>query len=608
MKIKIKKLLQDAAKNKIINLFDFYFSTILFDQYEVEIIFIAACISYYYNIGNIYLPISVIEKKKVFLHQKKYNNIIKKIWKCVDKVKDWNKYLNNHKLFKKKSILFPIIIVDNNIYLKKVWEQKEYIKKYFLKKKKDFKINLNKTKKILDIMFKTKIDKYQKISIVLSLIKKITFIIGGPGTGKTTTVLKILLAIIRIKNHKNIKIKLCAPTGKASFKLIESINNSIKKTNVSKKEKKILPKSSNTIHSFILKYKKKKYLNKKIDFDVLIIDESSMIDINIMYELIKLIPINSRIIFLGDYNQLPSVQSGSILKDICKNFDNTYDIFTAKKINFLIQEKVCVTQKKYLNIKNNICILKKNYRFSRKSNIHNFSTWIIEKNMILIKNILKNKMNEIHYFNFKNIDKYFLLLRKMSKNFNTYWISVIKNNKIMEIFENFNKFRILCVINEGIFGVKFINEYLDKLMFNKYHKKLFFNKNNKKEFVGKVIQITKNNKILNIFNGEIGIFLLDKKNKIKIFFLSQENKFKKINPQIIHDYQSAWCTTVHKSQGSEFDNIFLIFPNKYIHSLNNQLIYTAITRAKKNIYILSKKKIIYKSIQNEYSRKSIIFL
>ncbi|CAL4323879.1 RecBCD enzyme subunit RecD [Buchnera aphidicola (Thelaxes suberi)] len=597
----IKKILLQAIKKKMIDPFDFYFATYLFEEKNTEMILAALCTNYVTRRGHAYLDIKKMNKKTVFPY--KYNNLTEKLWNFNQHVNNWITFLSDKMFVYNKIDTFPLFFEKNKLYIKKIWIMKNYINKFFFHKKVDTNIDLYKAKKIIQNISEQNYDVNQNIAISISLIKKITCIIGGPGTGKTTTVTKILLSLLRLYKN-NIKIKICAPTGKAATILLESLHKTLKIFQTNIDEIKKIPKTAFTLHELILLNNKKKYNcnnNNNNVMNILIIDEASMIDLVLMYNLLKSIKKKTKVIFLGDFNQLPSIRIKSILALICKKAKNIYNIETAKKINFLTNEKIIFRKKNIPTIYNSIHKLQKNYRFQLNSPIYTLSQLILKQKNKAIFNLFNEKKNKIKFYPIINEKMYHLIINKIFFHYCSYWESITENTEYESILKKFNKFRVLCAVNEGYFGTNKINLIIEKMIYNLYFKKKKNQKlyNENEWYFGKTIIITKNQKILGVFNGEIGIVLKDKNQTKKVFFHSLNGKKRSFNPELIKYYQPAWCTTVHKAQGSEFSKIYFIIPNNFICILSASLIYTAVTRAKKEITIFGDKKIIEKMIQNK---------
>ncbi|WP_343153440.1 exodeoxyribonuclease V subunit alpha [Buchnera aphidicola (Mindarus keteleerifoliae)] len=602
----MKKILKEAVKKKMIRNIDFYFSIFVSKKNEPAVMLAAACTSHFYGNGNACLPIKLL-KKKYFRNPRK--KIVKNLWKIIDFIKstkDWINILKKSDAIGKENSNNPIILSNNSLYLYQVWKTEKKIIEFLIKNS-----NLEIKKKFYENFLKKinfkKENYYQKLAILMTMINKITFIIGGPGTGKTTLISKLIISIIQLSNNLPI-IKLTAMTGKAASNLLDSIKKNISISNLTKSEKKCLPNCSSTLHR-LLKIKSNFNLNttqKKniILADILIIDESSMIDFFIMNKLIQSVSESTKIIFIGDCNQLPPVGTGFLLKDISYFHQLGYTKkFTdlLKKTNFL--------NKKYINknskfiINNNICALEKNYRFSSKSGINQLALMLKLGKTKIIKKIVNNVYPDIKYISVTNNKEYKNMIFSVTKKYKKYIKNIKTTQNPKKIITLFNKYRLICVLKKGFFGTKHINKCIENKM-----KKLSLIKptiiNKKNWYVGKPILVKENNKNLKIFNGNIGITLLDSNKNFSVFFLSSNNAIKIVPIDLLPKYETAWTITVHKSQGSEFIHTGLLLPFSFVKTLNRELLYTAITRSKKKLTLYANKNILHATIKNKVVRYS----
>jgi exodeoxyribonuclease V alpha subunit len=586
------KLIQKLIKKKKIKLIDYYFAKIIDEKKNNPLILIISIyISFLNRHGNTYVSLKNILKEEFFS-----NKILSKI-KNIKNIKKELLKSNNISETNKNS---PLIIDNNHLHLHKTWHIENKIYKFFTKS-----LYVEKNSSYIKIkkIFKNKIfinlNLEKKIAILLCLLKKFMFILGDPGTGKTTLIAKIIYFFISILKKK--KIVLSAPTGKASSKLLESITKNLLFLK-NKKYKKYVPKTSFTIHRlFKINQKKNIFFNKiKKKIDILIIDESSMIDIFMLEKIIDHTSKKTQIFFFGDHYQLPAINTGSIIKDILifykkENLKKKYF-----KIKNLIKKNIPLTDK--------VFFLKKKYRFKKKSDIHKCSEIIKKRKIKQIQEIINNKFKKINFSHIKNKPKsYKNILKKVFSYFKKFF-KIIKKKSIKKILKYFNKKRILCVVKKGNFGIEGINKFFKDMIKKKYPEN-FFKVNKKNWYIGKPIIILKNLKSMNLFNGSIGITLLDKDYKKKIFFLMPDQKIKIVPINLIKYYKTTWASTIHKSQGSEFSKIYLIIPpliNKKI--MTRELIYTAITRSKKYVFIYSKKSVFIQAIKQKIQRKSGLYI
>lgn len=430
-----------------------------------------------------------------------------------------------------------IIIDDEKYYLREMYENESYIAdslKYLNNKKEKNIDNLYENLKKLEEKNSIEYNDKQREAIINSLKNNVTIITGGPGTGKTTIVKAIVDLYQIINNYSDeqmiIHMALLAPTGRASKRLSESTN---------------FP--AMTIHRFLKWNKESNTFNvneyNKDYSNLIIVDETSMLDINIFTSLLKGLTRNIQLILVGDFNQLPSVGPGQILKDLIDS-----GIFKTISLDFLYRQK----QNSYINS--------------------------------LAYEIKNEKLGD---FLEKKEDFTFL---ECSNESVQSCISKICDQVISKDYDLKN-FQIMAPMYYGICGIDNLNQKLQSI----------FNppSSSKKEVkVGNVI-FRENDKILqltnipdeNIYNGDIGTItkILDssesESKKIEIYVNFYDNIVKFL-PKDFNMLKHGFVISIHKSQGSEFDTVVIITSNSHKRMLYKKLIYTAITRAKRRLIIV----------------------
>ncbi|WP_434756946.1 exodeoxyribonuclease V subunit alpha [Borrelia puertoricensis] len=467
-----------------------------------------------------------------------------KIYKIILHLKENNimKDLN-----KNERIITPLILENNiNIYTQKNFREEEELIKKIDQRLKDNKSEIT-TQRIQNIMnnLNTKDLSEEQINAIKKSLKSNFFILsGGPGTGKTTTINYILKAIDMHSNVKQ-KVALVAPTGKASQKLKSSLKESFK--------------NLETEYSTVQKLLKMSFINKgnkydeanPLEFEIIIIDEASMIDSSTFLKLLKAVKTSTKLIITGDKNQLPSIAGGNVYSSL--------------------------TQIKEINDEN-IEILKKNFRSNDGINllakaIYQEDTNLIDIQLNANKNIILKDINKV------NIENELLNhIKNLYKKIYNFDLNSLNNKEIKLIINALLSNVILCSRNFGKFGTKRINEII-KL----YLKKIYGN------LIGQIILITQNDYKNDLFNGERGI-LFRENSKIYALFKKEDEKYKRINFNLINKYELSFATTIHKSQGSEYQHVQIIIEDNPF--LTKELLYTAITRAKESIKIISSKDII----------------
>ena len=533
--------------------------------------------------------------------------------------------LLNHKVVGSSSDYKPLILENGFIYLRRYWDYQQRlaneIKVRLLSSanqpKKNTHIDQNWIKQRLQYYFsqdnkaKHQETNWQEIAAALALISPFLIISGGPGTGKTTTITRILALLIEQQQMLNkkqpLRFLLAAPTGKAAMRMSESIRESVQweghKITSEIKEQLLLQEAS-TIHRLLayIPHSTEFRFNKKnpLATDLVIIDEASMIDLALMTKLFEAIPPQAKIILLGDKDQLLSVETGSVFTDICASANNKYNIKTITYLQAVIDhglaQQATQAENKSSHIDNQIVCLRKNWRFDQHSGIGKLATAVNRGESKKTFNILENKKyNDINLLSPNN-----LTVKQFISSWQYYLQALKTKTSIADLFNAFNQFRILTALRKGKMGCHNLNTQLEKQLSQQNQLDT-----SKQWYHGRPIMITENSYRTGLFNGDIGITQIDHTGQVKVWFQTNEGE-KAFAPVRLPQYETTWVMTIHKSQGSEFERVLMILPPEDSHILTRQLIYTGITRAKKQLEIIADPAILNLGIKRKTAQATQI--
>lgn len=503
----------------------------------------------------------------------------------------------------------PFILHQNRLYLQRYFNYESRILSRIFKFKNNTdelkKLNqLKENKDFIKLLFPStpNIINWQLVAGVNSFINNFTIITGGPGTGKTTTVAKILAIMFTI--NPDLKVALAAPTGKAATRMAESLKQANLKVdeNIKSKFQHLQPATIHRLLGYIpdSPYFKHHQENPLL-VDVLIVDESSMIDVALFSKLLDAVGEHTKLILLGDKDQLASVEAGSLFGDLClaQNQLNIFDDERTQLINSLINDETAQITSN-LNVTENphplfqhIVELKHSYRFKGEEEIGIFSKAIINNNQKALQTFIDKKKNGQVI-----IDTNFDI--KIFHEFVNGYQDYINETDIKEALKKLNNLRVLCAVREGEQGLYIINRRIESYLSEKklINKGLEF-------YLHRPIMVTKNNYALGLFNGDIGMIREDENKVLKAFFENSEGKLTSVLPGLLSQVETVFAMTIHKSQGSEFTNVLMILPEtENINILTRELLYTGLTRAKQKVILQSSESTILKSAEAKVERAS----
>ncbi len=447
---------------------------------------------------------------------------------------------------------------------------------------------------------------WQKIAAVTAFTKRFCVISGGPGTGKTTTVAKIIVLHLAQATGKTPRIALAAPTGKAAASLQEALKGAKAALDYPKDIKENLSQTVATIHRLLEPIPGTPYFRynarNPLPADMVIVDEASMVDMALMSKLVQALHPRASLILLGDKDQLASVEAGAVLGDICDAGNNSEEYSTGfiRELETLsVDTKGLHRAEKASGIWDAIVILKKSYRFDTKSGINALSRAVNAGDPQQVHALFKS--NQYDDIVLQDLPEPVILAQALKKKILIGFQDYLKTIDPAAVSACFGRFRILCAIRGGPYGVSELNLLAEHVL-----KQAGILNPDQIWYQGRPVLITQNDYHLGLFNGDVGLILPDpaSKNALRAFFPKADGGFKALHPLRLPKHETVFAMTVHRSQGSEFDKVLLMLPPEDVPILTREMIYTGITRTRKHIEIWCKREILDAAIQRKTQRTS----
>ncbi|ATZ68310.1 exodeoxyribonuclease V subunit alpha [Acinetobacter haemolyticus] len=428
-------------------------------------------------------------------------------------------------------------------------------------------------------------DEFQQAALKMVLQQWLSIITGGPGTGKTYTLARIIAALNQM--IPDIRIAMAAPTGKAAQRMQEALQNSFNDPNLIASglvTDELRNQSTQTLHRLLgMGNRQIPRFNVKqpLPYDVIVVDEASMLDLSLATALFEAVPDSCRIILLGDANQLASVDVGSVLADL-------------QQVEGLAENRVQ---------------LQNSRRFSDKAKIGQLARFIqaqqassesvltqLEQEIVKPASLQEMSLStampdaiQLEYLPEQldiEIEQY---QQKLMYGFNDY-AEILKSylhadqpeQYIQDVIRVFDDYRILAAVKHGALGIEQLNRYAERWL-NQQLKQIAV----AEWYVGRPVMMTYNDYQLGISNGDIGICFKHRTQaqQFEVFFPSL-NKWIAAH-RLPRNMQTAFALTIHKSQGSEFTHTAIVLDSNAKKLLSQELIYTAVTRAKKVVTLLA---------------------
>lgn len=394
-------------------------------------------------------------------------------------------------------------------------------------------------------------DPGQRAAARIALTQRLALISGGPGTGKTYTLARIIDLLQQ--EQPDLRVALAAPTGKAAVRMSQALRTA----------GVAVTAGASTLHRLLgMRADGTSFLHHRdhtLAIDVLVVDEASMIDLSLMAHLLDALPEHARLILIGDRDQLAAVEAGAVFADLCKS----------------------------ASLAGCRALLTTNFRFDAASGIGQLAERLREGDWEAVLALLTTPPPNLHWL--PNTDRR-VLLEAVREGYGPYQRAVSEGQAPEALFKQFDRFRVLCAHRQDVFLIN--RELSEGSGCVGMH-----------QMAGTPIMALRNDLALQVFNGDIGLIMTDPTDHhLKACFPGETLRWVPLSR--LPEWEPAWAMTVHKSQGSEFDRVLLVLPESASPVATRELVYTGITRAKETIALRSDAKVLIATITQYTERMS----
>jgi len=429
----------------------------------------------------------------------------------------------------------------------------------------------------------------QRLAAQKAIKNRITIISGGPGTGKTATVAKIIALLIeqyKITRRGIPRIFMAAPTGKAAARLSDSVQK-VKALSgdipfdCDDDVKALIPAEASTLHRLLGVIRNapshfRHHAGNLLPADMIIVDEASMISLPLMTKLVEAAPKQARLILLGDQDQLASVEVGAILGDICR---------------VKIKEQNPLTS----------CIIRLKHNYRSGADIDYLAKAINAGDADLVMSVCKSaKWPAVNLIEPHERESYDYLIES---GMGRYYDAYIHEPEPVRRMNLFNRFRILCAHKEGPSGIGSVNLAVERIL----QKRTRLDPT-REWYDGRPVMVTRNDYQLGLFNGDIGILMKKMSeasdSSLQAIFIDEHGVRRRFAPARLRCLETVFAMTIHKSQGSEFDHIVVILPPWPSPIVTRELLYTAVTRARLSVCLIAKEEVLRTAVLTPVQRAS----
>ncbi|MEN1942062.1 exodeoxyribonuclease V subunit alpha [Luteimonas sp. MJ174] len=432
-------------------------------------------------------------------------------------------------------------------------------------------------------------DDPQSRAAAAALHHRLLLVTGGPGTGKTTTITRMLVLLAAQALEAGAappRIALAAPTGRAAERMAESVRNAVQALPALGVDAALcaqLPTTGTTLHRLLGTIpdspRFRHHADNPLPFDVVVVDEASMIDLPLMAKLVEAVPDGARLVLLGDPDQLPSVEAGDVLAGILRAAETraTGTSFPARHVHLTL-----------------------GYRQSAALDLAPLAAAVREGDSETALSLLRGgRLSGVH-FHEGDADP----LQSHRDQLLAHWTALADTRDPAEALASAARLRILTAVREGPQGARGLNARIEDLLAgtrrgagpattaNRY-------------FHGRLLLVTENSYRHRLFNGDIGICLRDDGGTLMAWFPGDDARTPRpFHPASLPAHDSAFAMTVHKAQGSEFDEVWLVLPQRDNRVLSRELVYTGMTRARRVLHVAGSAGVIAEALARHAGRWS----
>ena len=427
---------------------------------------------------------------------------------------------------------------------------------------------------------------WQRLAAETAVRRRLCIITGGPGTGKTRTLVRILALLQELHDpgQPPLRFALAAPTGKAAARIQEEVRRAADSLPPGSAAAALRATEAQTLHRLLGARPDyatfRRNAQNPISADVVVVDEASMVDLALMAKLLDAVPPVARLILLGDKDQLASVEAGAVLNDLCAGPDHP-----ASGIRHPASSPTLLPC---------LLTLHRNYRFPAGSAIHRLSTAINAGD----PDAALAALREPAEVTARPLPAPGELAATLAPILLAAWPEQLSRDPA-EMLARLARFRILCAVREGPYGVHHFNELAEEIL---THAGRLTGTGT--HYAGRPILITRNDHALRLFNGDVGILLPGADGGLRAFFPAPDGGVRSFPPARLPVHETVFAMTVHKSQGSEFASVLLVLPERDSPVLTRELLYTGLTRAREHAALWFNETIFRQAVARRVERHS----
>jgi exodeoxyribonuclease V alpha subunit len=448
---------------------------------------------------------------------------------------------------------------------------------------------------------------WQQLATALALRQRLAVISGGPGTGKTTTVVALLGCLLADDPH--CRIALAAPTGKAASRLSEALRE--RGTSLPSALRDRLPAEATTVHR-LLGARPDGFTHhaaNPLPVDALVVDEASMLDLSLAARLVDAVPPSARLVLLGDKDQLAAVEAGAVFAELSADAHlgpaARRDLADACGLPVDALPPAATAPGPLVD---STVWFQRNFRFSAGSAIGQLAGHLKAGDADGLLQALHGADGDtLRWHDDRGDAPSPTVRRDMADGFAPFAEALLRDPRdVPGISAAFGAFRVLCALREGPRGTAAVNASLGRWLRDRVQRERPGLQGDVRSpwFAGRPVMVLRNDPVLRLFNGDIGITLPDADGRLLVQFPLPDGGFRALPPQRLPEHDTAFAMTVHKSQGSEFHRVLVLLPHRPHKVASRELLYTAVTRARQGLSLAAPADVVQAAVRSPTRRDS----
>jgi len=454
---------------------------------------------------------------------------------------------------------------------------------------------------------------WQRVAAATAVLRRLCVISGGPGTGKTFTVTAVLalLAAQALARGRVLRAALVAPTGKAAARMQEAVRDAREHLGrvLGADVVAALPASASTIHRLLGIRPDgagaRHGAGDALPLDALVVDEASMVDLALMAKLVEALPPPARLVLVGDRDQLASVEAGAVLGDVCGAAPGPSPALAAR-LSAIVGRGVPPGSSPAPSLADAVVVLRRSRRFASASGIGRLAAAVNAGDVAAAQAVLGGG-GDVAWVPIETPATLRDRLERAALGGLAGYASAVRawdpagdqQAQARTILGAFACFRVVCAHRHGPAGLEEVGRHVEDALaahglVNRHAA----------WYPGRPVLVTRNDYALGVFNGDVGITLPDRDGRLRVVFLAADGPLRMLAPARLPAHETVWAMTVHKSQGSEFDQVVLVLPPEPSRITTRELLYTAITRARHRVEIWGPAAVVAAAIATPLERSS----